>query len=59
MGGEILPKLSLGVSSYERGDFDFNQIYVRADKALYQAKLSGRNKICMYGENNDSAEILI
>lgn len=57
--GEILPKLSLGISSYEKGDFDFNQIYGRADKALYQAKLSGRNKICMHGENNDSAEFLI
>jgi diguanylate cyclase (GGDEF)-like protein/PAS domain S-box-containing protein len=46
--GEISPKLSLGVSSYEAGDVEFDQIYARADKALYQAKSSGRNKVCMF-----------
>lgn len=57
--GKIYPKISLGVSSYEQGDTEFNQIYVRADKALYQAKLTGRNKICVQDENNDSAEFCI
>ena len=42
----IYPKISLGVSTYTEGDQEFGEIYVRADKALYQAKLSGRNKIC-------------
>lgn len=57
--GKIYPKISLGVSSYEQGDTKFDQIYVRADKALYQAKLTGRNRICVQDANNDSAEFCL
>lgn len=57
--GKIYPKISLGVSSYEKGDIEFNQIYVRADKALYQAKITGRNKICIQDKNNDSTAFAI
>jgi len=46
--GIIYPKISLGVSSYTEGDLYINEIYVRSDKALYQAKLTGRNKVCMH-----------
>jgi len=46
--GGIQPKISLGVSSYTEGDSDFYEIYSRSDKALYQAKSTGRNKICMH-----------
>jgi diguanylate cyclase (GGDEF)-like protein len=45
--GGIKPKISLGVSTYTEGDSEFYEIYSRSDKALYQAKSSGRNKICM------------
>ncbi|WP_421864553.1 transporter substrate-binding domain-containing protein [Motiliproteus sp.] len=37
--------VSIGVAEYEPGQ-SFNQWYEAADKALYQAKASGRNKVC-------------
>ncbi|WP_321326348.1 GGDEF domain-containing protein [Thiomicrorhabdus sp.] len=37
--------ISVGVSIYERGE-NLEKLIDRADKALYQAKNSGRNKIC-------------
>lgn len=46
--GEIKPKVSLGISTYTEGDSDFYEIYSRSDKALYQAKSTGRNKICLH-----------
>jgi diguanylate cyclase (GGDEF)-like protein len=51
--GVIYPKISLGVSSYTKGDLDFNEVYVRSDKALYQAKMTGRNKTCIYEERKE------
>lgn len=45
--GEIRPKISLGVSTYTEGDNEFYEIYARSDEALYQAKSTGRNKICV------------
>lgn len=57
--GVICPKISLGISSYREGDFEFNQIYARSDKALYQAKLTGRNKTCTFNEKNDLAQCVI
>jgi len=57
--GVIYPKISLGVSTYIEGDFDFHEIYIRSDKALYQAKLTGRNKSCILEKTNDSAKCII
>ena len=37
--------ISAGVATYEQGE-DINQLIGRADKALYQAKKTGRNKVC-------------
>ena len=45
--GTIEPKISLGVTSLAKEDKEFHEIYTRADKALYEAKYSGRNKVCM------------
>ncbi|WP_114324670.1 sensor domain-containing diguanylate cyclase [Candidatus Colwellia aromaticivorans] len=53
--GEIQPKVSLGVSTYTEGDKEFYEIYSRSDKALYQAKSTGRNKICIYEKIHDVA----
>ncbi|EHY6675117.1 diguanylate cyclase, partial [Salmonella enterica subsp. enterica serovar Kentucky] len=38
---------SMGISSAEEyGDYDFEQLQSLADKRLYYAKQSGRNRIC-------------
>jgi len=57
--GIIYPKISLGVSTYTEGDFYFNEIYARSDKALYQAKFTGRNKVCMYERVDESTKRFI
>ncbi len=44
--GEIQLSVSIGISSYQQSDSNFDQIFSRADKALYQAKNSGRNRVC-------------
>lgn len=44
--GKIEPKISLGVSTYIKSDIEFNEMYFRSDKALYEAKLAGRNRVC-------------
>ncbi|WP_234976445.1 GGDEF domain-containing protein [Vibrio quintilis] len=38
--------VSIGVTSYQESDTE-ESIFQRADKALYQAKSSGRNQICL------------
>jgi len=43
--GEINLSVSIGVSSLVASDKAFDVLFSRADKALYQAKDSGRNKV--------------
>lgn len=42
---------SLGVASYEAGIKDKDDLINRADKALYQAKESGRNQVSQTNGN--------
>lgn len=43
--GEITLSVSIGVSSFLSSDKAFDDLFSRADKALYEAKNSGRNKV--------------
>ncbi|MDR2355588.1 MAG: GGDEF domain-containing protein [Clostridiales Family XIII bacterium] len=46
--GTILYKtVSIGIAEASPSDSDFSKIIVRSDRALYEAKESGRNKICV------------
>ncbi len=44
--GAIKTSISIGIDSLKDSDTNFSEIYLRADKALYQAKRTGRNKVC-------------
>ncbi len=46
-GGNIHITISIGVSCYNETTFDVNNIIDDADKALYFAKNTGRNKVCI------------
>jgi len=43
---EIQLTVSIGISSHQVGDNNFDALFSRADKALYQAKAAGRNQVC-------------
>jgi diguanylate cyclase (GGDEF)-like protein/PAS domain S-box-containing protein len=43
--GEITLSVSIGISGFQVDDEAFDVLFSRADKALYQAKNSGRNKV--------------
>ena len=43
--GEIKLSVSIGVSSFLASDNAFDALFSRADKALYQAKKTSRNKV--------------
>jgi diguanylate cyclase (GGDEF)-like protein len=43
--------ISIGVSAIHDDDESFQDILVRADQALYQAKRSGRNRVVVYDES--------
>ncbi|MCU7905245.1 MAG: sensor domain-containing diguanylate cyclase [Candidatus Thiodiazotropha sp. (ex Epidulcina cf. delphinae)] len=45
--GKIPITISIGVSELETGDCDYQEILLRADKALYEAKRQGRNRVIM------------
>ena len=45
--------ISSGVASYKRGGDTKEKLLLRADQALYQAKHSGRNRICVNDSSDD------
>ena len=47
-GQRIKITISIGLSQLEAGDADVEQTLHRADKALYKAKQSGRNRVVIY-----------
>ncbi len=46
-GMQLYFKVSIGVASLKGRDVDLNTLINKADRALYQAKESGRNRVCL------------
>lgn len=46
-GETIAPTASIGVASLTPEDRDFDQLLIRADRALYEAKAQGRNRVVL------------
>ncbi len=45
----MLLSISIGVAIYRDGD-DVESLVERADQAMYEAKLSGRNRVCLHAD---------
>jgi diguanylate cyclase (GGDEF)-like protein len=46
-GETITPTASIGVASLSPDDRDFDKLLIRADRALYEAKAQGRNRVVL------------
>ena len=45
-------RCSIGISFSNQDTKEYQQLYSQADTALYNAKKSGKNKLCIYGEDD-------
>lgn len=48
---------SIGVSIFDNGDKTFEQLFREADEALYTAKLSGKSRYCIYGDDEQEGKV--
>jgi two-component system cell cycle response regulator len=44
--------ISIGIAQYPQDGHTLNELVTLADKALYQCKHTGRNKVCLYSPDN-------
>lgn len=49
--GQITVSAGVGIVN---PDDDYSQLFTRADQALYEAKRSGRNQVCIYHQNTEN-----
>lgn len=54
-GDQVPVTLSMGVASYPLYADSYETLLHRADEALYLAKNTGRNKVCLYGQGEAAA----
>ncbi len=52
-GKKVGVTISIGVSTYTKGD-TIEKFMKKADDALYNAKETGRNRVCVYNNNDNS-----
>jgi diguanylate cyclase (GGDEF)-like protein len=58
LGGQFVT-MSFGVSASEAGHrFDYDSVFTKADGALYEAKRSGRDRVCTATHDDFAAQIL-
>lgn len=50
--------VSIGIGFSDRESISYEKLLERADKALYNAKESGKARVCEYGQNSVKAETL-
>lgn len=55
-GEEVHVTISAGVAGFLAGMVEFQQLVENADKALYEAKRTGRNKVCVFGQFDQKGE---
>ena len=53
--GELEVTVSIGVSTSEKREFDYEALFADADAALYRAKSEGRNRIALAGDETTGA----
>ncbi len=53
-GRDLMLTLSIGVSSFPEDTRNVADLVTMADNALYQAKRSGRNRVCLYRDVKDA-----
>lgn len=49
--------LSLGLATYPHDAIEANELFAQADEALYRAKNSGRNRLCMARDRYEAGEL--
>jgi diguanylate cyclase (GGDEF)-like protein len=52
--GELRVTVSIGVSSFPEDTKNMSDLVTHADNALYQAKRSGRNRVCLHRDVKDA-----
>ncbi len=53
-GKDLIVTLSIGVSSFPEDTKNKADLVTMADNALYQAKRSGRNRVCLHRDVRDA-----
>jgi diguanylate cyclase (GGDEF)-like protein len=51
----VFPTLSIGVAARSESGGDFERLVQKADEALYRSKREGRNRVEVFGENQQAA----
>jgi diguanylate cyclase (GGDEF)-like protein len=60
VGEGLTVTISLGVGASQQNErFDYSAVFADADAALYRAKRSGRNRVCVASELDDAADAVL